>query len=62
LELIPEIKETQPKAAIIVLTGQDMQNSRLKKIHGVLTKSRLTAERLIEMITKQIRQTAHNID
>jgi DNA-binding response OmpR family regulator len=62
LDLIPEIKEAQPKAAIFVLTGEEVSDKKINKIQGVLMKSRITPERLIEMITKRIHQNAHNND
>lgn len=53
-ELIPEIKETQPEAAIIVLTGQEVSRERYDTVQGVLMKSRLTTERLLDVIESRI--------
>lgn len=55
-ELIPEIKKMQPKAVIIVLTGEDVSSARISSVEGLIMKSRLTTDRLIAVVKSRIRQ------
>ncbi|OOE99291.1 histidine kinase [Salinivibrio sp. MA351] len=52
--LIPVIQETQPTAAIIVLTGEEISAERYDTVHGVLMKRQLTTDRLVDIIGKRI--------
>ncbi len=52
--LIPVIQETQPTAAIIVLTGEEVSAERYDTVHGVLMKRRLTTDSLVDIIGKRI--------
>ncbi|WBA10677.1 response regulator [Salinivibrio kushneri] len=54
--LIPQIKETQPTASIIVLTGEEVSAARYGIVHDVLLKRRLTTEKLVDVIGKRVRR------
>ena len=53
-DLIPAIKSEQPDAAIIVLTGEEVSHEKLDSVEAVLMKTRLTTEKLIEVIQSRI--------
>ena len=57
-DLIPAIKSEQPDAVIIVLTGEEVSNERLDSVEAVLMKTRLTTEKLIDVIQNRIH--SHN--
>jgi DNA-binding response OmpR family regulator len=54
--LIPQIKETQPTASIIVLTGEEVSAARYGIVHDVLLKRRLTTGKLVDVIGKRVRR------
>ncbi|OOE69775.1 response regulator [Salinivibrio sp. IB282] len=54
--LIPQIKEVQPTASIIVLTGEEVSAARYGSVHDVLLKRRLTTEKLVDIIGKRVRR------
>ncbi|OOE62009.1 response regulator [Salinivibrio kushneri] len=54
--LIPQIKETQPTASIIVLTGEEVSATRYGIVHDVLLKRQLTTEKLVDVIGKRVRR------
>lgn len=54
--LIPVIQETQPTAAIIVLTGEEISAERYDTVHGVLMKRQLTTDGLVDIIGQRIRR------
>lgn len=59
LELIPDIRSDQSAASIIVLTGYDLSNEQLDSVEAVMLKTKLTTEKLMDVIHSRIRSNTH---
>ena len=57
-DLLPEIKQYQPLARIIILTGQEKTTAHLGKVDSVLLKSKVTPEQLLAAIQAKIHDPA----
>lgn len=53
-DLIPDIENKQPNAAIVILSGEDISKEEHSAVEGVLLKNRLTSEQLINVIRERI--------
>lgn len=53
-DLIPDIENEQPNAAIVILSGEDISRERQETVEAVLLKNRLTTEQLVKVIQSRI--------
>ena len=56
-ELVPDIRACQPEAKVVILSGADMTNQQHGQVEAVLLKSRLSTDRLVEVISSRIRSS-----
>lgn len=56
-DLIPDIEHEQPHAAIVILSGEDMNTEKHETAATVLLKKRLTAEQLVSVIQRRIHES-----
>lgn len=55
-DLVPAIRNQQPKAGIIIVTGTEVSKDAANKVEAVLFKSKASAEDLLAALTASMRQ------
>ena len=62
-DLLPEIREHQPDARVVILSGGDMKKDEASLVEAVLLKSRVSSEQLLDAISDgkhlKLTETAH---
>ena len=57
-DLLPEVREQQPSARVVVLSGKDVSVEEACNVEAALLKSQISAEQLLEVINDRINPTA----
>lgn len=55
-DLVPAIRNQQPKAGILIVSGTEVSNDAANKVEAVLFKAKASAEVLLAALTTSMRQ------